>query len=404
MTGCSGASPRSSSESGDRAAARVSLSHPARGPSPHRPRADRAAAPGLSGERGRHEGQLRRLPSNTKAVLDAFAPGGLRRRSRAARPSSWPACATAGPGCISATANVHPGPIARLCRDVARGRRRRAAGPARRDPRHHAGLRDDPRPQGHHRPLRAAIAAWQTRCARRFRRCPDRTRSAALVSRLEAAGVRHAGAQPMTVPSGAAGVGGTRSPAPRARCHRASSRRRSRAKGCSPVRAIPAGHADHRVRGGGDLGRRRPIRRYDDRHHGAPPHVPLQPRRRPVHRRRRERQRGALHQPLVRVRTAQAVEIDGRIWIESICPIEPGDELTYDYAYARSEMRRGPRGPLRVPLPVRRPAAGTILAAEEGDGRRGGALLGERGLTPFARSGRASEPRSNAGSPRRRSP
>jgi SET domain-containing protein len=33
----------------------------------------------------------------------------------------------------------------------------------------------------------------------------------------------------------------------------------------------------------------------------------------------------------------QALETDGRIWIESIGPIEPGEELTYDYAYARSE-------------------------------------------------------------------
>jgi uncharacterized protein len=33
----------------------------------------------------------------------------------------------------------------------------------------------------------------------------------------------------------------------------------------------------------------------------------------------------------------QAVETDGRIWIETLCPIAPGEELTYDYAYARSE-------------------------------------------------------------------
>jgi uncharacterized protein len=33
----------------------------------------------------------------------------------------------------------------------------------------------------------------------------------------------------------------------------------------------------------------------------------------------------------------QAVESDGRIWIEATRPIRPGEELTYDYAYARSE-------------------------------------------------------------------
>jgi SET domain-containing protein len=33
----------------------------------------------------------------------------------------------------------------------------------------------------------------------------------------------------------------------------------------------------------------------------------------------------------------QAIEADGRIWIEAIRPIALGEELTYDYAYARSE-------------------------------------------------------------------
>jgi len=33
----------------------------------------------------------------------------------------------------------------------------------------------------------------------------------------------------------------------------------------------------------------------------------------------------------------EAVEVDGRIWIEAICPIPAGEELTYDYAYERAE-------------------------------------------------------------------
>jgi len=33
----------------------------------------------------------------------------------------------------------------------------------------------------------------------------------------------------------------------------------------------------------------------------------------------------------------EAVEDDGRVWIETIQPIEAGQELTYDYSYERSE-------------------------------------------------------------------
>jgi SET domain-containing protein len=60
----------------------------------------------------------------------------------------------------------------------------------------------------------------------------------------------------------------------------------------------------------------------------------------------------------------QAVEIDGRIWIESIRPIEPGAELTYDYAYARSECDEALEA-LYV-CRCRAPSCrGTILAAGE---------------------------------------
>lgn len=34
----------------------------------------------------------------------------------------------------------------------------------------------------------------------------------------------------------------------------------------------------------------------------------------------------------------QAVDVDGRIWIEALRPIAAGEELTYDYAYERSEI------------------------------------------------------------------
>ena len=33
----------------------------------------------------------------------------------------------------------------------------------------------------------------------------------------------------------------------------------------------------------------------------------------------------------------QAVEVDGRVWIEAIRPIAAGEELSYDYAYDRHE-------------------------------------------------------------------
>ena len=33
----------------------------------------------------------------------------------------------------------------------------------------------------------------------------------------------------------------------------------------------------------------------------------------------------------------QAVEVDGRVWIEALRPIAAGEELSYDYAYERQE-------------------------------------------------------------------
>ena len=33
----------------------------------------------------------------------------------------------------------------------------------------------------------------------------------------------------------------------------------------------------------------------------------------------------------------EAVEVDGRVWIDAIRPIEAGEELTYDYAYERAD-------------------------------------------------------------------
>jgi len=60
----------------------------------------------------------------------------------------------------------------------------------------------------------------------------------------------------------------------------------------------------------------------------------------------------------------QALEADSRIWIEAIRPIEAGEELTYDYAYARSECDEA-----LWPLYVCRCGApgcrGTILALVE---------------------------------------
>lgn len=56
-----------------------------------------------------------------------------------------------------------------------------------------------------------------------------------------------------------------------------------------------------------------------------------------------------------------AVIDDGRIWIETIREIEPGEELAYDYAYVLEE-RHTPAAKRRYPCHCRAPACrGTIL-------------------------------------------
>ena len=48
-----------------------------------------------------------------------------------------------------------------------------------------------------------------------------------------------------------------------------------------------------------------------------------------------------------------AVIEDGRIWIETLHDIEPGEELVYDYAYVLAE-RHTPGGQAPFSLPLRR--------------------------------------------------
>ena len=78
-----------------------------------------------------------------------------------------------GAGCISATANVNPGPIDKLYREWQNRGRRRAAGGARR---HRAScrLRDDPRAEGGRSPTTAATPPGR-RCGRRWWRSPPRS-------------------------------------------------------------------------------------------------------------------------------------------------------------------------------------------------------------------------------------
>ena len=60
----------------------------------------------------------------------------------------------------------------------------------------------------------------------------------------------------------------------------------------------------------------------------------------------------------------QALELEGHIWIEAIRPIDPGEELSYDYAYARSEIDEALEG--RYVCHCGAPTCrGTILARPE---------------------------------------
>ncbi len=72
--------------------------------------------------------------SNTKAMLDAFAAGGFDVFA-GSETFLLANMRGGGAGCISATANVNPGAIARLFREWQTAGRRRPAGAARRDPR-----------------------------------------------------------------------------------------------------------------------------------------------------------------------------------------------------------------------------------------------------------------------------
>ena len=58
----------------------------------------------------------------------------------------------------------------------------------------------------------------------------------------------------------------------------------------------------------------------------------------------------------------QAVEVDGRVWIEAIRPIAAGEELSYDYAYDRHAGDDEKFYRCRCGAPVCR---GTILAPRE---------------------------------------
>ncbi len=104
--------------------------------------------------------------SNTKAFLDAFAKSGFDVFA-GAETFLLQNMRHGGAGCISATANVNPGPIARLFDTWQGAGRRRPAGAARRDPRHLSAVPDDPGAQGGHRPLRRRRLVGHA-CARRW--------------------------------------------------------------------------------------------------------------------------------------------------------------------------------------------------------------------------------------------
>ena len=65
-----------------------------------------------------------------------------------------------------------------------------------------------------------------------------------------------------------------------------------------------------------------------------------------------------------------AVIDDGRIWIETIRDVEPGEELAYDYAYVLEE-RHTPAAKRRYPCTCgARNCRGTILAQKSPNRRR----------------------------------
>ena len=105
--------------------------------------------------------------------------------------------------------------------------------------------------------------------------------------------------------------------------------RASTAAACTRPGRIKKGHAHHRVPGRAHLARRgRPALREQGRRRR--PHVPVHRQQAHRHRCRRQRQRGALHQSQLRSELRNVIE-NGRVFIEAIRRIKPGEELGYDY-------------------------------------------------------------------------
>jgi SET domain-containing protein len=74
----------------------------------------------------------------------------------------------------------------------------------------------------------------------------------------------------------------------------------------------------------------------------------------------------------------EAVEIDGHIWIEAVRPIAAGEELTYDYAYERTEGDEARADFYGCRCGARR-CRGTILAPRD---KSSAGLSGPRGDQP----------------------
>jgi hypothetical protein len=75
----------------------------------------------------------------------------------------------------------------------------------------------------------------------------------------------------------------------------------------------------------------------------------------------------------------EAVEVDGHIWIDAVRPIAAGEELTYDYAYERTEGDEARADFYGCRCGARR-CRGTILAPRET--RSSAGLTGPRGDQP----------------------